>query len=190
MSHTCILQAAPEGVIVSSTKNKKSAINDNHLYTEQWRESHVMLQWFINRNVSFSDKWHASTSQCSQTNTNAVQSNVKCKPLACDGQTFLCRNIFADKRNKNTLITSLDPVSVAALLDGAAHDRTCSSSFRDSEEETTPLNNCAKWNVLLPKYDQLLVWWSASCHVHLRQRWCLNVFNLGVEWKTETNSAA
>lgn len=67
-----------------------------------------------------SDKWHANTSQCSQTNTNAVQSNVKCKPLACDGQTFLCRNIFPDTRNKNTLITSLNPVSVAALQDGAA----------------------------------------------------------------------
>lgn len=120
MSHTCISQAAPGAVIVSSTKNEKSAINDNHLYTEQWRKSHVMLQWFINRNVSFSDKWHANTSQCSQTNTNAVQSNVKCKPLACDGQTFLCRNIFPDTRNKNTLITSLNPVSVAALQDGAA----------------------------------------------------------------------
>lgn len=67
-----------------------------------------------------SDKWHANTSQCSQTNTNAVQSNVKCKPLACDGQTFLCRNIFPDTRNKNTLITSLNPVSVAALQEGAA----------------------------------------------------------------------
>lgn len=67
-----------------------------------------------------SDKWHANTSQCSQTNTNAVQSNVKCKPLACDGQTFLCRNIFPDTRNKNTLITILNPVSVAALQEGAA----------------------------------------------------------------------